>query len=78
MRDLSQLTIGPQGLAFNPATGHSFVLNPSGVMILKALQTGSDSAEVVRQMSEKYALQWNDAERDVTDFMGRLRTLGLL
>ncbi|HZZ73209.1 MAG TPA: PqqD family protein [Pirellulales bacterium] len=78
MRSLSQLTVGPQGLAFDPASGHSFVLNPSGTILLQALQGGSDTVGAVRLLSEKYALRKEDAERDVTDFMSCLRTLGLI
>lgn len=78
MRNLSQLSVGPTGMAFNPNTGHSFVLNNSGTFILKALQAGSEPNEVVKMLTEKYSVRWEDAERDVTDFLGRLRTLGLL
>jgi hypothetical protein len=78
MRSLAQLSINPQGVAFNAATGHSYMLNPSGAFILKALQGGSEPPNVVSMVSERYALLTDDAERDVTDFVGRLRTLGLM
>ncbi len=78
MRSLAQLSINPQGVAFNAATGHSYMLNPSGAFILKALQTGSEPQHVVAMVSGRYAVLTDDAERDVTDFMGRLRMLGLI
>jgi hypothetical protein len=78
MRSLAQLSINPQGVAFNAATGHSYTLNPSGAFILKALQGGHEPQCVVSMVSERYALLADDAERDVTDFVGRLRTLGLM
>ena len=78
MRNLSQLSIAPTGMAFNPTTGHSFVLNPTGTFILKSLQSGKEPNEVVQMLTEKYAVRTEDAERDVTDFLGRLRALGLM
>ena len=78
MRSLSQLSVGPTGMAFNPTTGHSFVLNPTGAFILKALQAGKEPNEVVRMLTDKYTVRLEDAERDVTDFLGRLRVLGLM
>ncbi len=78
MRDLTHLTISPQGLAFNPATGHSFMLNPSGTFILKALQAGHAPHQVVDLLAHEYSLRPDDADRDVSDFISRLRTFGLM
>jgi hypothetical protein len=64
-------------MAFDPTTGDTFMVNDSGSRILKALQTGSSEEEVVGMLREEYPVTLEDAERDVTDFRGRLRTLGL-
>jgi len=78
MRTVSHLTVGADGMAFNSATGHSFVLNSSAALIVKAIQAGQSQEAVVGLLCDKYQLAKADAERDVTDFYGRLRSLGLL
>ncbi|MCY2991064.1 MAG: HPr-rel-A system PqqD family peptide chaperone [Planctomycetota bacterium] len=78
MPSLSRLSVSPEGLAFDPATGDTFLLNPTALLIVKTFQSGGDQAEVVRVLTERYQVAATDAERDVADFRGRLKTLGLL
>ena len=77
MRGLLRLTLPSDGIAFDPTTGDTFVVNDSGSRILKAFQTGSTQEEVIGFLRDEYLVTREDAERDVTDFHGRLRTLGL-
>lgn len=77
MRGLLRLTLPSDGIAFDPTTGDTFVVNDSGSRILKAFQTGSTQEEVVGFLRDEYLMTREDAECDVTDFHGRLRTLGL-
>lgn len=78
MRALSRLTVPTVGMAFDPSTGDTFVINDSGVRILKAFQTGQRRDEIVHMLSEEYQIKEEDAERDVDDFQGRLRNLQLV
>ena len=78
MPSLSRLSVSPEGLAFDPATGDTFLLNPTALLIVKTFQSGGDQAEVVRVLTERYQVAATDAERDVADFRGRLKTLGFL
>lgn len=77
MSDLSQLTLNTEGIAFDSGTGDTYVANDTGVLILKALQAGKQTHEIVRSLTERFHVTWADAERDVVDFQSRLRVLGL-
>jgi PqqD family protein of HPr-rel-A system len=74
---LCHLALNDEGFVFDPTTGDSFQVNPTGLRILKALREGSEPAEVARALSETYGIAIAEAERDVEDFRERLRSLGL-
>ena len=78
MSGLSRLSVSPEGLAFDPSTGDTFTVNSTGLLILRTLQDGGSQEDVVRVLTEKYQVSLADAQRDVADFQGRLRSLGLL
>lgn len=77
MRSLSHLSLSPEGLAFNPATGDTFMVNETGAAILKAMQSGNSLGDIARLLAETYALPMETAERDLFDFHDRLRSFGL-
>lgn len=77
MLGLSRLSISPQGLAFDPSTGDTYTVNATGLLILRTLQDGGSPDEAVRLLTERYLVSVADAQRDVADFEGRLRSLGL-
>ena len=78
MRSLSHLSLSPEGLAFNPATGDAFMVNESGATILRAIQSGASLSDIVHMLTDTYSLPVEDAQRDVFDFHDRLRSLGLV
>ena len=78
MPSLSRLSVSPEGLAFDPATGDTFLLNPTALLIVKTFQSGGNQDEVVRVLTNQYQVAPADAERDLVDFQGRLKTLGLM
>ena len=77
MRIVNQLSLAQDGFAFNPATGETFTVNDAGLLILKALQSGSTSDETVGLLAEAYQVPKDEASRDVLDFQNRLQCLGI-
>ncbi len=67
-----------EGLAFDPATGDTFVVNDSGVKILEAFQSGHGKSEIAEMLRDEFQISQEDADRDVTDFHGRLQHLHLV
>ena len=77
MQKLSQLALNDEGFVFDPMTGDSYLVNETGLFILKGLRENHDEDEIAKMLTEEYEVGLEDAERDVADFQGRLRTSGL-
>jgi hypothetical protein len=75
---VSRLTLLSEGVAFDPSTGDTFMVNNSGAYILKAFQVGRTKKEIVRLLREEFEIPREHADRDVTDFHGQLRHLQLV
>jgi hypothetical protein len=77
MTKLAQLALNEEGFAFDPTTGDSYLINRTGLQILRALRDHREDGEVARMLAEAYGLTAGDAERDVADFRERLKGFGL-
>lgn len=78
MNRLDQLAMSSEGFIFDPSTGESFTVNPSGLKILKALKENKTTADIARELKEQFDMAPEEVERDVIDFMAHLRTYRLL
>ena len=78
MNRLHQLAINDEGFVFDPTTGESFTVNSTGLTILRGIIAGQEPNVIAERLSETYEVATHDAERDVTDFVQRLRTYHLL
>lgn len=77
MYALANLMLSPTGLGFDPEGGNTYTLNETGLLVLKAFQGGEPAEAVVERLLETYEVSREDAQRDVSDFQARLRSLGL-
>jgi PqqD family protein of HPr-rel-A system len=76
---LRDLALSDSGFVFDPMTGHSFTVNPSGLRILQWLKDGMTSEEVVGRLADTFELEpGEDPGRDVQDFVMQLRECGLV
>jgi PqqD family protein of HPr-rel-A system len=78
MSRLNQLAINDEGFVFDPSTGESFTLNPTGLAILKAMKEQKTSREIAEELQEHFESPPEDIERDVIDFIAHLRTYHLI
>lgn len=62
------VAISESGFLFDPTTGSSFSLNPTGVQIVKAFQEGKSNDEVAALMVELYGIETSQALKDLYDF----------
>jgi PqqD family protein of HPr-rel-A system len=75
---LRDLALSDSGFVFDPMTGHSFTVNPSGLCILRWLKDGMAPEAVVKRLAETFELEpGEDPSRDVQDFVMQLRECGL-
>ncbi len=78
MSRLKQLAINDEGFAFDPSSGESFTINPTGLFILQGLRELKQPTEICANLTEAFDTTPESAERDVADFMAQLRTLKLI
>ncbi|RTZ68517.1 MAG: PqqD family protein [Aquificaceae bacterium] len=78
MEKLKRLAINEEGFAFDPETGNSFVLNQTGLFIVKKLREGLSEEEVISELLKEFEVDEETARRDFYDFMEQLRILGLI
>jgi PqqD family protein of HPr-rel-A system len=75
---LLQLAVKDDGFVFDPATGDTYVANPTALAILRGLQSGADEAEVVDRILAEYDVTPAEAHRDAADLLGRLKQWQLI
>jgi PqqD family protein of HPr-rel-A system len=75
---LPVLAVNHDGFVFDPTTGDSYVLNPTGLAILQGLQDGVDEGQLARDLSEQFVVSEESALQDVSDFVTRLRSMQLM
>ncbi len=78
MERLKQLAINDEGFIFDPSTGESFTTNKTGLFILNLLKEGKSQEEIVESLVSEYSVDRETAERDVIDFLERLRSYNIL
>ena len=74
---LAGLAVSDEGFAFDPRTGQSFTLNPTGRRLLRALADGTPQVAVADMLAERYAVDPRNVHGDVRDFIEQLRALEL-
>lgn len=74
---LASLAVNHDGFVFDPSTGDSFVLNQTGLLVLQGLQDGSDEMQIAREVAEQFDVTEKGAQRDISDFVSRLKALHL-
>ncbi len=78
MEKLKRLALNEEGFVFDPETGNSFVVNQTGLFILKKLREGLSEEEVIKKLLEEFEVDENTARRDFYDFLEQLRIYGLV
>jgi hypothetical protein len=72
------LNISPEGFVFNPSTGESYTLNPTGLLIVQQLIQGSKKQKIVEILSKNFNMSKRHIERDVEYFVKELQELGII
>ncbi|MEJ2540423.1 MAG: HPr-rel-A system PqqD family peptide chaperone [Gemmatimonadota bacterium] len=78
MQRLRRLALNPDGFAFDPTTGESFTVNPTGLVLLEGLREEDGTEALVARLVERFDVSTEEASRDVDDFLEHLRTIRLL
>lgn len=78
MSRITQLAINEEGFIFDPATGESYTVNHTGLLILKGLKEGKSEKEMADCLIEKYEVDRDEADSDILNFMDFLRASAIL
>ena len=78
MKRLQQLAVSDQGFVFDPESGESFTSNAVGLEILAGLKQDKKPEAIALALTKKFNVEQPEAERDVADFVDRLRAFRLL
>ena len=75
--ELRVLAVSETGFVFDPRTGHSYSLNPTGIAVLAALRDGADLPAIAVRLREEFDGGFA-VEDDIEGFLELLRELGLV
>ncbi|WP_457681619.1 PqqD family protein [Thermovibrio sp.] len=78
MSKLEKLAVNKEGFIFDPETGNSYTVNSTGLFIIEKLREGKSPEEIAQLLSQEFEVSTEEAMRDITDFIEKLRILGLL
>ncbi len=73
MKIRKNIAISETGFLFNPLTGDSFSTNSVGLDVIQLLKNGKTEPEIITFISEKYAVEASEFEKDLEDFRLQLR-----
>lgn len=76
---LAGLALNDSGFAFDPATGHTYNLNASGLAVVRALAGGGTPGDAAAALAATFDAEPEaDLGRDVEEFVRQLREHGLV
>lgn len=75
---LKNLALSDTGFLFDPRSGATFTLNPSGLSVVRALRDGKTLAEVTTLLSDEFLETPEEIKEDIQDFIQALSRNGLL
>ena len=78
MRIKTNIAVSDSGFIFNPDTGESFTVNPTGALIINELKEGKDNKEIAEKVRETFKVDFVTFEQDYDDFIGLLRNYSLV
>lgn len=71
------IAVSETGFVFNPGTGESFTVNPTGARLLSLLREGLSDEEIISRMNDEFMAEKEDIERDLSDFKQSLKHYNL-
>ncbi len=69
MKIKSNIALSESGFIFNPNTGESFTLNPSGQQLFGLIREGKDYHAILKYFLEHFDTEESVFEKDFEDFI---------
>lgn len=74
MKIKANIALSESGFIFNPNTGESFTLNPTGMLMFTMIREGQDFAHIQDYFLTHYAVDESIFEKDFEDFLHLMNT----
>lgn len=78
MDKLKGLMINDEGFAFDPRSGNTFSINPTGLLVINSIKAGASTARMVEELIEQFEIDEKAADRDLEAFLQELARYKLL
>lgn len=78
LNKIKNLALSETGFLFDPATGNTYTLNESAVVILKALKDGKNPTDIAGALTAEFEVSAPQAHEDVSDAILQLKEAGLI
>ena len=78
MRNIEQLVLDENNVAFHPMFGNSYKLNEIGSQIINLLKQKKTKDEIVEILHDKYDVDKDTLFIDINDFISKMKIYGLL
>ena len=75
---LKDLMINGNGFAFDPRSGFTYNLSPTGNDVVGWLKDGTDVPEIVERIVDKYGIDHGTAREDLQGFLTALGNYSLI
>lgn len=74
---LRLLAISDTGFVFDPRTGHSYNVNPTGLAILRALKEGATLETVARRLRDEFDIGPAPLDDHLREFLAQVRSYAI-
>ena len=78
MKLKNNIALSESGFIFNPNTGESFTINPSGQQIIEMIRDGKEFEEINQYFMENFETEESIFEKDFEDFVQMLKSYQML
>lgn len=69
---LKGLLINDEGFAFDPRSGNTFSINPSGLLVINCFKAGASPGRITEELMEQFDIDEKTADRDLEAFVNEL------
>lgn len=71
-------TTGNKATIFDPETSSLYTLNGVGKFLFLLIKKGKAKEEIIVAMTERYTIQYDQAKKDIDEFIEELLKMGIL
>jgi hypothetical protein len=75
---LRDLAVSDSGFVFDPYTGMTYNVNPTGRAIIEGIKDGLGRTALAERIEERFETGGRDVQRDLDEFLHLLRSSGLV